>query len=85
MNIDPEFVGEVENLRKAAKENYVVFNLLMLIKRSIFIDDDGNREIVADDDDTRLLRICDITAAFAKYDIDPLAYSDSNKEFKSKF
>lgn len=79
MNIDPKFVGEVERLRYAAKENEVVFELLILISRSLLIDEAGNREIVADDNDTRLLQICDVAAAFAAYDIDPSAYSTSNQ------
>jgi hypothetical protein len=84
MNIDPEFVNEVERLRKAAKENEVVFELLMLISRSFLIDQNGNREITADDNDERLLQICDVTAAFAAYDIDPLVYSASNEEPENK-
>ncbi len=79
MNIDPEFVSEVERLRKAAKENEVVFDLLLLISRSVLIDDIGNREIIADDKDTRLLQACDMAAAFAAYDIDPSAYSIANE------
>ena len=84
MNIDPKFVSEVERLRKAAKENEVVFDLLMLISRSLLIDHNGNREIVADDNDTRLLQICGVTAAFAAYDIDSLVYSASNEELENK-
>jgi hypothetical protein len=84
MNINPEFVSEVERLRKAAKENEVVFDLLMLISRSLLIDEAGNREIIADDKDTRLLKICDVASSFAAYDIDQSACSISNEASNKK-
>lgn len=79
MNIDPSFASEVDKLRQAAKENEMVFDLLMLIGRSLLIDDLGNKEIIAEKEDLRLLKICEVAAAFAAYDIDPSAYSTSNK------
>lgn len=60
MNIDSKFVGEVERLRKAAKENDVVYELLSLISRFILIDGNGNKEI--------LLEACQVASAFAEYD-----------------
>lgn len=82
MNMDPEFIGEVEMLRKAAKENEVVFDLLALINRSLLIDEAGNREIIADDEDTRLLVICDVAASFALYDHDSDLSANDLEKFK---
>ena len=70
MNIDPKFVSEVERLRKAAKENEVVLELLYLITKSILIDDNGNKEIIADKDVLRSLEACQVASVFADYDID---------------
>lgn len=86
MNMDLKFIGDVEMLRKAAKENEVVFDLLTLINRSLLIDDFGNREIIADDNDIRLLRVCDAAAHFAKYDKEQSDLSANDLEkFKGCF
>lgn len=68
MNIDPEFVSEVERLRKAARENEVVKELLVFISALTFTHDDGSEQIVEVDKNLIFLEICKLSSAFAEYD-----------------
>jgi hypothetical protein len=63
MNID-----FIERLRAAAAEHGAVANLLEALDASLLIDDNGNKEIVGDDENISLLKDALIAAQFSAYD-----------------
>ncbi|SFK64105.1 hypothetical protein SAMN05216302_101147 [Nitrosomonas aestuarii] len=78
MIVDQKLVGEVERLRKAAKEDDVVYELICLISKSILIDDLGNTEVIAEKEDLRHLEACQIASHFAEYDFDQSGSSEES-------
>lgn len=68
MSISTKQAAFIDELRDAAKEHEAVYKLLLVIDSGILIDEAGNRDVVATDDDCQLIRAAQITAAFAKTD-----------------
>lgn len=82
MNMDDDFVSEVEKLRKAAKQNEYVVELLRIIDLSIYIDGYGNLTLTEEMDFLRNLEICKVAAAFVSHDLSSSAFSNCNKDAK---
>lgn len=67
--MDDEFFSEVEKLRKAAKENECVLELLKIIDLSIHEDGYGSLVLTKDRNFLCSLEICKVAAAFVAYDL----------------
>lgn len=58
----------IDFLRDAAKEYGAVHDLLVAIRDGILIDCMGNKEVVADEGDIRIIKAAQVAAVFAELD-----------------
>ena len=70
MNLTKDEAAFVDNLRRAAEQYGAVFDLLCLIDEGIMIDGNGNKEVVAEADELRLIQCARVATSFARLDRD---------------
>lgn len=68
MNLENDDVEFIDGLRAAAKNDPAVYNLLALVESTLLIDQAGNREIVGNDEELRMLQAAQLAFAFARAD-----------------
>jgi hypothetical protein len=61
-------IDVIERLRAAAQQHGEVANVLSVLKKSLLIDEVGNREIIADATQCDYLQAAMMAADFAEYD-----------------
>lgn len=66
--MDTEEAQFIDRLRQAAREHGAVADLLDVVERGIMIDELGNKDVVAENDDLRMLELAQNAAAFVRLD-----------------